>query len=86
MWEDLETISNQMQEAWCVIRDFNTILRKEDRMGRDEVEDYELQELQSSVDSCELTEMPYSGAYYTWSNKTIWSRVDINKWLLARLL
>jgi len=20
--------------------------------------------------------MPYSGAYYTWSNKTVWSRID----------
>lgn len=76
LWEDLETISNQMQEAWCVIGDFNTILQKEDRMGGDEVKDYELQELQSCFDSCELTEMPYSRAYYTWSNKTVWSRID----------
>ncbi|KAJ8435425.1 hypothetical protein Cgig2_013923 [Carnegiea gigantea] len=75
LWEDLETISHQMQEAWCVLGDFNTILRKEDRMGGDEVEDYELQELQSYLDSCKLTETPYSGAYYTWSHKTVWSRI-----------
>ncbi|KAJ8430951.1 hypothetical protein Cgig2_003535 [Carnegiea gigantea] len=76
MWADLETISHQMQEAWCVLGDFNTILRKEDRLGGGEVADYELQELQNCLDSRELTEMPYSGAYYTWSNKTVWSRID----------
>ncbi|KAJ8442966.1 LOW QUALITY PROTEIN: hypothetical protein Cgig2_019539 [Carnegiea gigantea] len=76
LWEDLETISHQMQEAWCILGDFNTILWKEDKMGGDEVEDYELQELQSCLDSYELTEMPYSGANYTWSNKTVWSRID----------
>ena len=67
---------SSVHESWCVLGDFNTILRKEDRMDGDEVEDYELQELQSCFNSCELTEMPYLGAYYTWSNKTIWSRID----------
>ena len=42
LWEDLETIFHQMHEALCVLGDFNTILQKEDRMGGDEVEDYEL--------------------------------------------
>ncbi|KAJ8420395.1 hypothetical protein Cgig2_013882 [Carnegiea gigantea] len=76
LWADLLTIAHRTTTAWCIIGDFNTILRPEDRIGGDPVEDFELQELQNCLDSCELTELPSTGAYFTWINKTIWSRID----------
>ncbi|KAJ8426265.1 hypothetical protein Cgig2_008711 [Carnegiea gigantea] len=69
LWADLLTIAHRTTIAWCIIGDFNTILRPEDRIGGDP-------ELQNCLDSCELTELPSTGAYFTWTNKTVWSRID----------
>jgi len=37
LWEDLQVISQQINEAWCILGDFNSVLCKEDRMGGIEV-------------------------------------------------
>jgi len=33
LWEDLRMFANNMQEAWCVLGDFNTVLARKDRIG-----------------------------------------------------
>ena len=33
LWSELATIAQSMTNAWCLLRDFNTILYKEDRIG-----------------------------------------------------
>ena len=56
--------------------DFNAVMYKNDRIGGNEVTDREINELQEVVSLCELHELPSSGPYYSWSNKSIWSRID----------
>jgi len=56
--------------------DFNTILHKEDRIGGDEITVHDLHEIQHIMEECELHEMRSTGPYYSWTNKTIWSRID----------
>ncbi|KAJ8419651.1 hypothetical protein Cgig2_020573 [Carnegiea gigantea] len=73
---DLSNLSLGMTEPWCVLGDFNTILYKEDQMGGDEVADHEIQELQRAIDQSELHELHSSDAYYSWTNRTQWSRID----------
>ncbi|KAJ8423644.1 hypothetical protein Cgig2_006675 [Carnegiea gigantea] len=34
LWPELQDIAEQMQEAWCVICDFNAVLYKEDRIDK----------------------------------------------------
>jgi len=75
-WSDLMDISQSMDAAWCLMGDFNTILSEEDRKGGNEVQDHELRELASLLQTGELHELSSTGAYYSWTNKTIWSRID----------
>ena len=56
--------------------DFNTILYKEDRKRGTEVQDHEVQDLSSLIDLFDLQEMKWIGAYYSWTNKRFWSRID----------
>ncbi|KAJ8429857.1 hypothetical protein Cgig2_023094 [Carnegiea gigantea] len=51
-----------MTEAWC--------------KGGNEVADHELEDLNNLFHTCELQEMRWTGDYYSWTNKTIWSRID----------
>jgi len=34
MWKNLLAISQHMNDAWCIIRDSNVVLYKEDRRGK----------------------------------------------------
>ena len=76
MWEALQQISHTTNEVWCILGDFNTILSKEDRYGDNTVEDHDIQELNSFMTNCEVLEMPSNEAFFTWTNKTLWSRHD----------
>ncbi|KAJ8444596.1 hypothetical protein Cgig2_013875 [Carnegiea gigantea] len=76
LWEALHQISLSTHGAWCLLGDFNTILSKEDRYGGNHVEDHHIQELTNFMANCEVLEMPSSGAFFTWTNKTIWSKID----------
>ena len=73
--EELHQISLSIQGAWCLLGDFNIVLSKDDRYGGNAVEDQELQELSNFMADCEVLQMPSSGAFFTWTNKTIWSRI-----------
>ncbi|KAJ8421553.1 hypothetical protein Cgig2_004598 [Carnegiea gigantea] len=56
LWDNLQNISNGMNDAWCVLGDFNAILTAEDRMGGAEINRNEecgtilLLDYQNSVD------------------------------------
>ena len=69
LWQDLKEISQQTEDAWLVIGDFNAILYMQDRLRGDEVQKSEVREYAECIDHCELTEMRSFGTYYSWSNK-----------------
>ncbi|KAJ8428965.1 hypothetical protein Cgig2_003296 [Carnegiea gigantea] len=76
LWLDLKDISQSMEEAWCLMGDFNSVISKDDRIGGNEVQDHKLRELASLLESCALHEPKSTGAYFSWTNRTIWSRID----------
>ena len=65
-----------MQEPWCVLGDFNSILYTGDRIKGTEIMDSEVKHFTECIAECELQEMRNCGPYFTWTNKTVWSRSD----------
>ena len=76
LWEVLQQNALSIQGAWCLLGDFNTILSKEGRYGGNEIVDHDIQELFNFMANYEVMEMPSSGAFFTWTNKTLWSKID----------
>lgn len=76
LWSDLSRIANNMTDAWCVLGDFNAVLSKEDREGGDDIHDYELKPFVEFLDEAALHELRWKGQYFTWSNRTVRSRID----------
>ncbi|KAJ8419257.1 hypothetical protein Cgig2_003298 [Carnegiea gigantea] len=74
LWDELIDLAPH-SEAWCILGDFNAVLSKEDRIKGDPMTEQEIQELKPLLETCELQESPSVGAYFTWTNKTIWSRL-----------
>ena len=71
LWSNLCSIANNMEEAWCVIGDFNSVLYPGDRMGGTDIQDYEVKPFAECLHACDLHEMRGQGPYFTWTNKTV---------------
>jgi len=56
--------------------DFNAVLSPGDRMGGDAVQHGEIQDFATCLQECELQEVTSNGAYFTWTNRGVWSRID----------
>ncbi|KAJ8425481.1 hypothetical protein Cgig2_023897 [Carnegiea gigantea] len=52
--EDLLAISQQMNEAWCILGDFNVVLYKEDRRGGNVIQDNETKEMTDFMENGDL--------------------------------
>ncbi|XP_058746350.1 uncharacterized protein LOC131619250 [Vicia villosa] len=82
LWRDIEDIyRNQQGEGpWCVIGDFNNVLRCNDRLGGRQVHEHEYRDLCNMMKNTGLYEMDSMGDHYTWTNKqqdnAIYSRID----------
>ena len=76
LWADLQTLAQSINEAWCILGDFNSMLYKDDRKGGTEVQDHEVNYLNNLIEQCDLQELRWIWPYFSWSNKMVWSRID----------
>ncbi|KAJ8421214.1 hypothetical protein Cgig2_028027 [Carnegiea gigantea] len=76
MWEALVEISHTMDDPWCVLGDFNSVLHQGERMGGNDADEREMRDFGECIHQCGLQEFYYVGAFFTWTNKTVWSRID----------
>lgn len=67
LWDELRAIKQQIQGPWIVTGDFNCPLAKEDRIGS-EVHFAEIEDFQTCILDCDLTDLKHVGCNYTWSN------------------
>ncbi|KAJ8422906.1 LOW QUALITY PROTEIN: hypothetical protein Cgig2_028768 [Carnegiea gigantea] len=65
-------LGSLQHDAWCVLGDFNAVLHLEERMGGVDVTHTEITDFASCLGDCELT----TAAFFTWTNKTVWSKID----------
>ena len=65
-----------MEEPGCVVGDFNSILHQREGIGGNEVLDSELKGFSECLRQSSLQEFIHHGASFSWTNKTIWSRID----------
>ena len=76
LWAVLIRLAETIQGPWCVMGDFNAVLRSGERIGGEDIQQNEVVDFADCLTQCELQEVPLKGAFFTWTNKTIWSRID----------
>ena len=76
LWRTLCSLASNMNDSWCVMGDFNSILHQGERIGGSEVTANEMQDFGNCINTCGLQEFNYIGAFFTWTSRTIWSRID----------
>ncbi|KAJ8421476.1 hypothetical protein Cgig2_018422 [Carnegiea gigantea] len=76
LWEDLMGLSQTLEDPWCVLGDFNLVLHQGERIGGLDVTDGEVKDFVACIQHCGLQEFCYEGAFFTWTNKIVWSRIN----------
>lgn len=76
LWDDLKSLETGIQDPWLVMRDFNAVLKQEDRKNGSQIQDGELRDFENFLNSTSLAEMKSVGRYYTWTNNHVYSKID----------
>ena len=63
MWEALIDISHNMEDPWCVLGDFNSVLHQGERMGGNDANEREMREFGDCILQCGLQEFKYVGPF-----------------------
>jgi hypothetical protein len=56
--------------------DFNSILSQEDKHNGAAVSTYETTDFRTCYSDLGLAELNYTGCHFTWSNGSVWSKID----------
>uniref|UniRef100_A0A2N9J2I4 DUF4283 domain-containing protein n=1 Tax=Fagus sylvatica TaxID=28930 RepID=A0A2N9J2I4_FAGSY len=80
-WDLLRSLHSQFSIPWCCAGDFNEIIRLEEKQGRAQRPDSQMQAFREALDDCGFHDLGYSGAPFTWCNNrfsgpTVWERLD----------
>ncbi|CAK8574668.1 unnamed protein product [Lathyrus sativus] len=80
LWKDLTNIQANVTEAWCLMGDYNNVLRAQDRIGGNMVTENEYKDLIDMMDQVGLYEKDGCDDHFTWCNNQrndmIYSRID----------
>ncbi|KAK2401902.1 hypothetical protein QL285_051463 [Trifolium repens] len=71
LWKDLEDLHNSQQGPWCLMRDFDNVLKASDRVGGKLVHESEYTDLTSMMNIAGLSDMDNMGGYFTWSKNIL---------------
>nr|XP_027120463.1 uncharacterized protein LOC113737428 [Coffea arabica] len=76
LWSAMEGLSGEVRGPWLVAGDFNVIANMQERLGGSPANHRNMEEFNESTGICGLSEVPFDGAAFTWTNGRVWQRLD----------
>nr|TKR85206.1 hypothetical protein D5086_0000250120 [Populus alba] len=74
LWDDLRNWSPN--SPWLILGDFNSLLSQSDKHHGELVSSYETSDFRQCCSDLGLSDLNYSGSHFTWSNGSVWSKLD----------
>jgi len=74
LWDGLKSWAST--GPWLVLGDFNSTLSQDDKYNGEPVSSYEVSDFRACCSELELSDLNYTGCHYTWSNGTVWTKID----------
>nr|TKR85168.1 hypothetical protein D5086_0000250210 [Populus alba] len=75
LWNDLRNWSPS--SPWLILGDFNSLLSQADKHHGEPVSNYKTTDFRQCCSDLGLTDLNYSGCHFTWSNGSVWSKLDL---------
>ncbi|KAK6150890.1 hypothetical protein DH2020_015822 [Rehmannia glutinosa] len=86
LWEELERIRMVVKNPWLLVGDFNSVLSSGDRKNGAPTRPFEIKDFNNCCSTLGLSDLPSKGHFFTWTNNSVWSKLDRamvdNDWLL----
>ncbi|XP_071909667.1 uncharacterized protein [Coffea arabica] len=76
LWRAMEEIARGLDGPWMVAGDFNVISKAEERLGGAPPNLRNMEEFNDIVFNCRLLEVSFDGSTFTWTNGSMWQRLD----------
>ncbi|XP_019258738.1 PREDICTED: uncharacterized protein LOC109236955 [Nicotiana attenuata] len=81
LWDSIHNMNNTIDGPWCIGGDFNIIMDPTEKLGGNPHRAYRSLDFISTMESCGLMDIGFTGPRYTWCNnrrpsKRIWKRLD----------
>ncbi|XP_071909746.1 uncharacterized protein [Coffea arabica] len=76
LWAAMESLAGEVLGPWLLAGDFNVISCMEERVGGAPANEANMEEFNESIGNCGLSEVPFDGAEFTWTNGRMWQRLD----------
>ncbi|XP_071920627.1 uncharacterized protein [Coffea arabica] len=76
LWATMGALAGEVVGPWLLAGDFNVISSMEERAGGSPANERNMEEFNDSIGNCGLTEVPFDGSVFTWTNGRVWQRLD----------
>ena len=90
LWDNLRRFGSDCVGPWMILGDFNNVLSNDEKVNGLPVSSYATRDFRNCCYDTDMSDMSSSGVFYTWSNNSIWCKLDramINrKWVLDGLI
>ena len=54
LWEALKELTTEMEERWCILGDFNSVLHPGDSLGGTDIQAAKIRPFEEYITSCEI--------------------------------
>lgn len=81
LWKDIVNLSMHINDPWICLGDFNVSLNVNERHSKAAPNLYDIEDFSNCLCSAGLTDIPFTGPLYTWSNNQfrndrVWAKLD----------
>ncbi|KAK6126895.1 hypothetical protein DH2020_039362 [Rehmannia glutinosa] len=63
-------------DPWLLLGDFNSSLKSDERRNGSVVSPYEIKDFEKCCFELGISDLQFTGLFYTWTNMTVWSKLD----------
>ncbi|KAK6125166.1 hypothetical protein DH2020_041087 [Rehmannia glutinosa] len=87
LWANLVHTRTIYSDPWLLLGDFNSVLKSDERRNGSVVSPYEIKDFEECCFELGISDLQFTGLFYTWTNMTVWSKLDRamvdHNWILA---
>ncbi|XP_022876816.1 uncharacterized protein LOC111395022 [Olea europaea var. sylvestris] len=76
LWNNIMDFNANVSLPWMILGDFNNVLKFDEKSNGAEVTPYEIKDFANCCLHVDLTDVRSIGCFYTWTNNSIWSKID----------
>ncbi|KAK6143045.1 hypothetical protein DH2020_023393 [Rehmannia glutinosa] len=87
LWANLVHTRTIYSRPRLLLGDFNSVLKSDERRNGSVVSPYEIKDFEECCFELGISDLQFTGLFYTWTNMTVWSKLDRamvdHNWILA---